>query len=151
MNTNVSILAEIPEDLHLSMQGYLDGNPDWDQDRVFSAAISLFLLQNTIENTPEASLNYRRAARVYLETLFRDKSEVALTETEASVSSLGASSLGASSLGATVPATLGSEASSDDIAVLRSEPHTGASSAMTDTSTPDALSPHDPQHHIDAA
>ncbi|TAF49598.1 MAG: DUF2811 domain-containing protein [Oscillatoriales cyanobacterium] len=76
MGTNVSILAEIPEDLHLSMQGYLNGNPDWDQDRVFSAAISLFLLQNTVENTPEASLNYRRAARVYLETLFRDKPEV---------------------------------------------------------------------------
>ncbi|NJN62781.1 MAG: DUF2811 domain-containing protein [Coleofasciculaceae cyanobacterium RL_1_1] len=140
MNTNVSILAEIPEDLHLSMQGYLDGNPDWDQDRVFSAAISLFLLQNTIENTPEASLNYRRAARVYLETLFRDKPD-ALTETDASVSSLGA----------TVPAKLGSDASSDDVAVLRSEPHTGASSAIPDTSTPDALSPHDPQHHIDAA
>lgn len=140
MNTNVSILAEIPEDLHLSMQGYLDGNPDWDQDRVFSAAISLFLLQNTIENTPEASLNYRRAARVYLETLFRDKPD-ALTETDASVSSLGA----------TVSAKLGSDASPDDVAVLRSEPHTGASSAVPDTSTPDALSPHDPQQHIDAA
>ena len=79
MNTNVSILAEIPEDLHLSMQGYLDGNPDWDQDRVFSAAISLFLLQNTVENSPEASLNYRRAARVYLETLFRNETETSQT------------------------------------------------------------------------
>ena len=75
MNTNVSILAEIPEYLHLSMQGYLGGNPDWDQDRVFSAALSLFLLQNTVENSPEASLNYRRAARVYLETLFRNEVE----------------------------------------------------------------------------
>jgi len=79
MNTNVSILAEIPEDLHLSMQGYLDGNPDWDQDRIFSAAISLFLLQNTVESSPEGSLNYRRAARVYLETLFRNETETGST------------------------------------------------------------------------
>jgi len=75
MSTSVSILAEIPEELHLSMQGYLEGNPDWDQDRVFSAAISLFLLQNTVENSPEASLNYRRAAQVYLETLFRSDAD----------------------------------------------------------------------------
>ncbi len=75
MNNSVSILAEIPEELHLSMQGYLEVNPEWDQDRVFSAAISLFLLQNTVENSPEASRNYRRAAQVYLETLFRSGGE----------------------------------------------------------------------------
>ncbi|MGL5196796.1 MAG: DUF2811 domain-containing protein, partial [Chroococcales cyanobacterium] len=46
MNANVSILAEIPEELHQSLKGYLDSHPDWDQDRVFAAALSLFLLQN---------------------------------------------------------------------------------------------------------
>ncbi len=72
MNTSVSILAEIPEDLHQSLKSYLDSHPDWDQDRIFAAALSLFLLQNGDSSTPEASQNYRRAARVYLETLFQN-------------------------------------------------------------------------------
>ncbi len=62
MKATVSILTEIPEELHQSLKGYLENHPDWDQDRVFSAALSLFLLQN--------SNGDRRAARVYLETLF---------------------------------------------------------------------------------
>jgi len=62
MNTSVSILTEIPEELHESLKSYLETHPDWDQDRVFTAALSLFLLQNSDGD--------RRAARVYLETLF---------------------------------------------------------------------------------
>ncbi len=68
--TTVSILAEIPEDLHASIQTYLETHPDWDQERVFSAALSLFLLQNGNGQTPEAQSSYRRAARVYLDALF---------------------------------------------------------------------------------
>ncbi|HEY9847418.1 MAG TPA: DUF2811 domain-containing protein [Candidatus Caenarcaniphilales bacterium] len=63
MNATISILAEIPEDLHETLKGYLECHPDWDQDRVFAAALSLFLIQNG-----ECD---RRAARVYLDTLFR--------------------------------------------------------------------------------
>ena len=63
MNTTISILAEIPEDLHQSLKSYLDTHPTWDQDRVFSAALSLFLLQN--------SGGDRRASRVYLDSLFK--------------------------------------------------------------------------------
>lgn len=63
MRATVSILAEIPEELHESLKGYLETHPDWDQDRVFSAALSLFLLQNSNSD--------RRAARVYLDALFR--------------------------------------------------------------------------------
>jgi Protein of unknown function (DUF2811) len=63
MRTTVSILAEIPEDLHETLISYLKTHPDWDQDRVFSAALSLFLLQNG-----ECD---RRAARVYLDTMFK--------------------------------------------------------------------------------
>jgi len=63
MNATISILAEIPEDLHETLKGYLESHPDWDQDRVFSAALSLFLIQNG-----ECD---RRAARVYLNTLFQ--------------------------------------------------------------------------------
>ena len=69
MNSTVSILAEIPEELHLSLQNYLETHPNWDQDRVFAAALSWFLLQNG--QTADASQNYRACARVYLETLFQ--------------------------------------------------------------------------------
>ena len=71
MNTSVSILAEIPEDLHLSLKNYLECHPTWDQDRVFAAALSLFLLQNEGSTTIEGSPHYRACARVYLETLFQ--------------------------------------------------------------------------------
>ncbi|MEM8831364.1 MAG: DUF2811 domain-containing protein [Cyanobacteria bacterium P01_G01_bin.19] len=71
MNSNVSILAEIPEELHLSLKNYLETHPNWDQDRVFAAALSLFLLQNNGGQNTESSPNYRACARVYLETLFQ--------------------------------------------------------------------------------
>lgn len=67
MNANVSILAEIPEELHETLKTYLEGHPDWDQDRVFAAALSLFLLQNG----KCGSRSYRSAARVYLDSLFQ--------------------------------------------------------------------------------
>ena len=63
MNINVSILAEIPEVLNESLKSYLESHPDWDQDRVYTAALSLFLMQNGNCD--------RRAARVYLDALFR--------------------------------------------------------------------------------
>ncbi|MEN9265518.1 MAG: DUF2811 domain-containing protein [Thermostichales cyanobacterium BF4_bins_65] len=63
MGTVVSILAEIPEELHETLKTYLDRHPDWDQDRVFTAALSLFLLQNGDTD--------RRAARIYLNSLFQ--------------------------------------------------------------------------------
>ncbi|HHP7232867.1 MAG TPA: DUF2811 domain-containing protein [Xenococcaceae cyanobacterium] len=71
MGSAVSILAEIPEELHQSLKSYLETNPTWDQDRVFAAALSLFLLQNSGGNNNETSQNYRNCARVYLETLFQ--------------------------------------------------------------------------------
>lgn len=71
MNATVSILTEIPEQLHQSLQGYLDQHPDWDQDRVFTAALSLFLLQNGNGDWAKPTGEGDRAsARVYLETLF---------------------------------------------------------------------------------
>jgi hypothetical protein len=74
MNTPVSILAEIPEELHESLKNYLENHPTWDQDRVFAAALSLFLLQNETNKTTQASGHYRACARVYLETLFQQPS-----------------------------------------------------------------------------
>jgi hypothetical protein len=70
MNNTVSILAEIPEALHESLQAYLETHATWDQDRVFAAALSQFLLQSGEGQTPKEAENYRACARVYLETLF---------------------------------------------------------------------------------
>ena len=64
MQVTVSILAEIPEDLHRSLKGFIETHPAWDQDRVYAAALSLFLLQNGHsqgDHTP---------SRIYLDTLF---------------------------------------------------------------------------------
>jgi Protein of unknown function (DUF2811) len=71
MNATVSILAEIPEELHDTLGGYLETHPDWDQDRVFAAALSLFLLQNGNYEAGVSSRTYRSAAKVYLNTLFQ--------------------------------------------------------------------------------
>jgi predicted TPR repeat methyltransferase len=62
MNATVPIFTEIPETLKESLNSYLENHPDWDQNRVLTAALSLFLLQNGESD--------RKAARVYLETLF---------------------------------------------------------------------------------
>jgi hypothetical protein len=62
MNAPNSIFTEIPETLHESLKSYLESHPDWDQTRVLTAALSLFLLQNGDSD--------RSCARVYLETLF---------------------------------------------------------------------------------
>ncbi|MEM9450734.1 MAG: DUF2811 domain-containing protein [Cyanobacteria bacterium P01_E01_bin.6] len=72
MNPTISILSEIDESLHESLTSYLETHPDWDQDRVFSAALSLFLLQNGTSTSLDATRSYRQTARVYLDSLFRD-------------------------------------------------------------------------------
>ena len=71
MNSTVSILADIPEELHFSLKNYLETHPNWDHDRVFAAALSLFLLQNSGDRTIEADQSHRACAKVYLEALFQ--------------------------------------------------------------------------------
>ncbi|MEL6129112.1 MAG: DUF2811 domain-containing protein [Cyanobacteria bacterium J06628_4] len=58
----VSLLVDIPEELHQSLQQYLDSHTLWHQDRVFQAALSLFLMQNGISN--------KSLSNLYLESLF---------------------------------------------------------------------------------
>ncbi|MBD2452098.1 DUF2811 domain-containing protein [Nostoc sp. FACHB-152] len=62
MNATVSIFTEIPETLHECLKDYLQQHPGWDENRVLTAAVSLFLLQNADGD--------RKVAQVYLETLF---------------------------------------------------------------------------------
>lgn len=70
MSTSISLLTEIPEELHQSLQHYLDTHPNWDQDRVFAVALSVFLLQNEGDSQVKPSQTYKNCARVYLENLF---------------------------------------------------------------------------------
>ncbi len=69
MNTSVSILTEIPETLHQSLQRYLDDHPTWDQDRVFTAALSFFLLNSEFPEDPDLD-RHTVCAKVYLESLW---------------------------------------------------------------------------------
>lgn len=58
----VSLMAEVPEDLYDALQVYLEKNSAWSQHRVFCAALSLFLMQN--------SQCQRDVNRIYLDALF---------------------------------------------------------------------------------
>lgn len=60
--TTVSLMIEIPETLHLSIQDYLNTHELWSQERVMQAALSLFLMQNG-SNQPHVN-------RLYLDSLF---------------------------------------------------------------------------------
>ncbi|OYD95209.1 hypothetical protein CDG76_09460 [Nostoc sp. 'Peltigera membranacea cyanobiont' 210A] len=81
MKSTVSIFTEIPETLHESLKNYLETHPDWDENRVLTAALSLFLLQNGDSD--------RRAARVYLETLFHHSTvEMSCTDSPATANLL---------------------------------------------------------------
>jgi hypothetical protein len=70
MNTTVSLLVEVPEVLHEALQSFVDSRPDWDQDRVFTASVSLFLLQNKAGDSAKENSYHREASRIYLDTLF---------------------------------------------------------------------------------
>nr|WP_242028284.1 DUF2811 domain-containing protein [Pseudanabaena sp. FACHB-2040] len=62
MVPRISLNVEIPEELHESLQTYLETHPTWSQHRVFCAALSLFLMQNGMCD--------RRVNRIYLDALF---------------------------------------------------------------------------------
>ncbi len=49
MLPTISLLAELPETLHGELAQYIEKNPDWDQNRAISVAISLFLNQGPSE------------------------------------------------------------------------------------------------------
>ncbi|HEY9906349.1 MAG TPA: DUF2811 domain-containing protein [Thermosynechococcaceae cyanobacterium] len=71
MHTPISLMIEVPEVLHEAMANYLEMRPDWDQDRVFTAALSLFLLQNRSSDAPADNSYQRQTSRIYLDSLFK--------------------------------------------------------------------------------
>lgn len=66
MQLTTSILLEIPEPICDRVNQYIAKHPDWDQDRVFTAAIAMFLLQDG--NLPEPAKT--EIGRVYLNAQF---------------------------------------------------------------------------------
>ena len=62
MAGTVSMQAEVPEALLQSMQGVIEAHPNWDQYRLFQAALAGFLVQNGMQN--------REITRCYLANLF---------------------------------------------------------------------------------
>ena len=58
----VSLYAELPEELHEALTAYLNNHPSWTQNRVFCASLSLFLMQN---GHCERTIN-----RIYLDSIF---------------------------------------------------------------------------------
>ncbi len=58
----VSFRPEVPEVLLASMRGFIEQHPNWDQYRLFQAALAGFLVQNGLKN--------REVTRCYLANLF---------------------------------------------------------------------------------
>jgi hypothetical protein len=58
----VSFRAEVPEALLAAMRGFIEQHPNWDQYRLFQAALAGFLVQN--------GLGDREVTRCYLANLF---------------------------------------------------------------------------------
>ena len=61
MDTMIALFAELPEPLYTALAQYVETHPNWDQNRTITAALSLFLMQNSQDQA---------AASLYLETLF---------------------------------------------------------------------------------
>ena len=61
LHTEITTVVNLAEPIRESVARYLDGHPDWDQDRLINAAVSLFLMQNSTD---------RRVAKTYLNAIF---------------------------------------------------------------------------------
>ena len=62
----VSLRAEVPEPLLAAMQDFIEQHPNWDQYRLFQAALAGFLVQNGVRD--------RGVTRCYLANLFPGRS-----------------------------------------------------------------------------
>jgi hypothetical protein len=59
----VSFRAEVPEALLASMGRFIDAHPNWDQYRLFQAALAGFLVQNGVQS--------RAVTRCYVANMFQ--------------------------------------------------------------------------------
>lgn len=58
----ISLCAEVPEPLLFAMRRFIEAHPNWDQYRLFKAALAGFLVQKGVNN--------RGITRCYLANLF---------------------------------------------------------------------------------
>ena len=61
----VSFISEVPEPIKMSMEGFIESHPNWDQYRFIQAAVAKFLIQHGIES--------RSITRIYIENVFPKK------------------------------------------------------------------------------
>ncbi len=66
---DVSLLTDIPQELHQRMQAFLNANPAWQQDDFVTCALAMFLMQ--------VGDNTTSAARIYLDLTFKRVGDVA--------------------------------------------------------------------------
>ena len=59
----VSLQADVPEALLGSMRRFIDAHPNWDQYRLFQAALAGFLVQNGVQS--------RAVTRCYVANMFQ--------------------------------------------------------------------------------
>jgi len=59
----VSLRADVPEALLGSMRRFIDAHPNWDQYRLFQAALAGFLVQNGVQS--------RAVTRCYVANMFQ--------------------------------------------------------------------------------
>lgn len=71
----VSLLAELPEAIHDGMRAFLEARPDWDQDKLFTVAMSMFLLQNRSLDAAAGNQSQRQMSRIYLDSMFTNTEE----------------------------------------------------------------------------
>ena len=65
MNSIVSFISEVPEPIKMSMEGFIENHPNWDQYRFIQAAVARFLIQHGIES--------RSITRIYIDNVFPKK------------------------------------------------------------------------------
>ncbi|WP_287128756.1 DUF2811 domain-containing protein [Candidatus Cyanaurora vandensis] len=52
-----SVLAEIPDELHTQVTAWLGENQEWDETRLYQAALAMFLMQHGVPNVGRTYLN----------------------------------------------------------------------------------------------
>lgn len=80
MTTTVSLLAEVPEAIHDAMKAFLESKPDWDQDKLFTVALSIFFLQNRSLDAAAGNQSQRQVSRIYLDNVFKKPAQPEATD-----------------------------------------------------------------------
>ncbi len=65
MSSIVSFTSEVPAHIKISMEGFIESYPNWDQYRFIQAAVARFLIQHGIES--------RSITRIYIDNVFPKK------------------------------------------------------------------------------